>query len=180
MREIEVKARLTDKDSFLKTARELGIEFGAVISQDDATYENELPYDDPDWNIFRLRKQDGKLILTMKHKASTRSRDNHEYETSVENEAEMIKMLNRLGFTHGIRVNKQRRVAHYNGLELCMDEIDELGCFVEAEKLAEDDADVDAIQSELWDLLLKLGVHPDDRVHLGYDMLMRQFRTEPA
>ncbi|HWZ66122.1 MAG TPA: class IV adenylate cyclase [Patescibacteria group bacterium] len=176
MREIEVKAQLKDKDGFLKAAKQLGIQFNDIVIQEDKTYETKAPYDDPNWNIFRLRKQGNKIILTMKHKASTRSRDNYEYETVIENEDETVKMLERLGYGFGIGVNKKRRKAKYNDLELCLDEIDQLGSFVEVEKLAEDEADVDAIQSELWSLLESLGVDIKDRVHKGYDTLMHEFK----
>jgi len=176
MREIEVKAKLRDKEGFLKAAQKLGIQFNSVVVQEDKTYETELPYEDPNWNIFRLRKQDGKVTLTMKHKASTRSRDNYEYETVVENEDETIKILERLGYKFGIGVNKKRCIAKYNDLELCLDEIEYLGSFVEVEKLASDTADVDAIQSELWILLNKLGVEAKDRVHKGYDTLMHELK----
>ncbi len=172
MREIEVKAKLKDEETFLRNCKKIGIQFSEVVIQEDKTYETELPYSDPNWNIFRLRKQNNKTILTMKHKASTRTRDNYEYETLVENEAETIKILERLGYKFGIGINKKRRIAKYKDLELCLDEIERLGSFVEVEKLARDDVDVDAIQSELWSLLNKLGVEARDRVHKGYDTLM--------
>jgi predicted adenylyl cyclase CyaB len=152
---LEVKAKLIDKNGFLKAAKKLGIQFDDAISQRDKTYETKLPYSDPDWNIFRLRKQDAQIILTMKHKASVRSRDNYEYETVVENEGETVKILEQLGYTFGVEISKKRRIAKYNGIEICLDEIKYLGDFVEVEKLASDDADVDAIQSELWNLLTK-------------------------
>lgn len=178
MREIEVKANLKDKVGFLKLAKKLGIEFSKAVTQEDHTYESNVAYDDPSWNIFRIRKQDGKNILTMKHKASMRSRDNHEYETLIEDHIEITKMLDRLGYKFAVRVNKKRRTAKYKGLELCLDEIEHLGDFVEVEKLTADNADVDAVQIELWDLLSKLGVRPSERVHKGYDTLMYGYIQE--
>ena len=158
MREIEVKARLRNKESFLQKASEKGIIFGDPIVQEDVTYETEIPKDDPRWNIFRIRKQGDKLILTMKYKASSRSRDNHERETTIGNAEEVADMLERVGYTYGIQIRKSRRMAKYNGLELCLDELDKLGTFVEVEKLVPEEADVDAIQSELWNLLLELAL----------------------
>ncbi len=172
MREIEVKAKVNDVNGLLKIADKLGISFGKPIVQDDATYETKIPYADPDWNIFRIRKQDGKSILTMKYKASSRSRDNHERETVIGDADEVADMLERVGYVFAIQIYKQRRTAKYHNLEICLDEVKDLGSFIEVEKLAEDDADVDAIQTELWDVLLSLGIHPEDRVHKGYDTLM--------
>jgi adenylate cyclase class 2 len=174
MREIEVKARLRAKEDLFKKAATLGITFNEPVIQEDVTYETLLSKGDPAWNIFRIRKQGENTILTMKYKASTRSRDNHERETLVENATEVVDMLERLGYSYGVRIKKTRQVAKYNELEICVDEIDGLGWFVEIEKLASDDASVDEIQDELWIILQKLGVSPDDRVHKGYDTLMHE------
>jgi adenylate cyclase class 2 len=174
MREIEVKAVLKDKESFLRNAAERGIIFGDPIIQEDTTYETTIPYDDPLWNIFRIRKQGGEVILTMKYKASIRSRDNHERETVIEDADQVADMLERVGYSLGVRIRKSRQLAHYEGLELCLDEIDGLGSFVEVEKLTEEDADVDAIQSHLWKLLLDLGIGLGDRTHKGYDTMMHE------
>ena len=177
MREIEVKAKLKNKKELLLKAQELGITFGPAITQDDYTYETSIPKDDPSWNIFRIRKQGDKTILTMKYKASSRSRDNHERESVVDNAKEIADMLERVGYSLGVRIKKTRQIAKYKGFELCLDEIDKLGSFIEVEKLAQDNVDVDEIQNELWEVLIQLGVSPSDRVHKGYDTLMHELLT---
>lgn len=174
MREIEVKARVKNVDALHKNAHKLGISFSLPTVQDDTTYECKLPYSDPNWNIFRIRKQDDKIILTMKYSASSRSRDNHERESMIENAEEVADMLERVGYTFGVRIRKSRQTAKYNDLEICLDEVDDLGTFIEVEKLTDDKADVDAVQAELWAVLAKLGIDPEDRVHKGYDTLMHE------
>lgn len=173
MREIEVKAHLRDEQLFLKKAAEKGIVFGDPVEQDDTTFLNGTSITSPDWTIFRLRKQGGKILLTMKYHASDRSRDNHEREVEVSDYGEMSDILGRLGYKPDVRIQKVRKFAHFKDLEVCLDEVKELGAFVEVEKLAADDADPDPIQDELWELLQSLGVQPEDRVHKGYDSLMR-------
>lgn len=175
MREIEVKARVRNGDVILANAKSKGIAFGDAISQDDTTYEIDKPHADPTWNIFRIRKQADKTILTMKYKASPRPRDNHEHETVIDNPTETAAMLERLGYKLGVRLHKHRRIAKHDGLELCFDEIDDLGTFIEVEKLATNDADVDAVQNDLWNLLLELGVDPNDRIYESYASLMEDY-----
>jgi len=178
MREIEVKARLRNLEVFLRAADKKGINFGKATVQDDATYETTIPHGDPNWNIFRIRKQQNTTILTMKYAASSRSRDNHERETTIGDAEQVADMLERVGYTYGIHVHKSRRTAKYNGLEFCLDEVDELGTFVEVEKLTQEDADVDTIQADLWSLLLDLGIDPSDRIHKGYDTLMHELKAQ--
>jgi adenylate cyclase class 2 len=172
MMEIEVKAKVSNIKYLLGKADQLGISFGEPCTQDDITYETETPKDDPDWNIFRIRRQADQAILTMKYKASSSSRDNHERESIIENPEEVADMLERVGYKLGVRIVKTRRTAKYKELEICLDEVKELGTFIEVEKLTDEKADVDTVQTELWNVLLELGVKPKDRVHEGYDMLM--------
>lgn len=176
MREIEVKARVRDVEPLLKRSFELGIRFAEPFAQEDATYETKIPKDNPNWNIFRIRRQNNQIILTMKYKASSRLRDNHEREVVISDAQQVADMLIRVGYTPGVRIYKTRRVAHYEGLELCLDEVDKLGTFIEIEKLTDESADVDHVQSELWKILLKLGIGPDDRIHKGYDTLIRELK----
>lgn len=171
-----MKAHLQDSASFLKMASMKGIQFGKPLVQEDVTFLNGVLYEDPDWSIFRIRRQENQIFLTMKYKASNRSRDNHELETIVADEQQIRKMLQRLGYTEDVCIKKIRHTASYNGIELCLDEVEELGTFVEAEALTEEDADVDLIQADLWKLLKSLGVGEADRVHKGYDTLVKEHR----
>jgi len=178
MREIEVKTRLRDPEEFLRRAAAKGIKFDAPIMQEDVTFLDGTPKDDPAWNIIRLRKQGGRTILTMKYKASDRSRDNHELETEVKDFDQVEQMLGRLGYSVHVHIVKQRRFAHFDGLELCFDDVKDLGMFAEVEKLVDDTkgpVDIDAIQAELWGILEELGARSEDRTHLGYDQLMAEY-----
>ena len=71
-----------------------------------------------------------------------------------------------------IEVKKHRQKARFNDMELCLDEIDDLGTFIEIEKLTNDE-DTERIQAELFDFLLTLGIQKEDRITQGYDTLMR-------
>lgn len=175
MREIEVKARLKDKATFLNRCGELGIVFSEPVIQDDTTYETDLPKTDPAWNIFRIRKAAGKTILTMKYKASDNAHDNHERETEIQDAEQVADMLARVGYSEGVNIYKSRQLAKYEAVELCIDEVKYLGDFVEVEKLTEDDTDPDTVQAGLWSLLEQLGVSREDEVLKGYDRLMHEY-----
>ena len=65
-------------------------------------------------------------------------------------------------------------------MEICIDVVDELGEFVEAEKLTTEDADYELVVSELRELLQGLGISKDSEVTDGYDVMMKRFQDEPA
>jgi len=172
MREIEVKARLQNEATFLASAKEHGIAFGKAVSQVDTIFLSKTAYGDPNWNVFRIRIESGKAILTMKYNASTRTRDNIENETVIADTATVTKMLLRLGYKPAVMVNKTRRIGHYQNLEVCLDKVEDLGTFVEIEELVDKTANVDVVQAKLWILAKKLGLKDSDRVYQGYDTLM--------
>jgi len=55
-------------------------------------------------------------------------------------------------------------------VEICLDEVENLGSFIEVEKMS--DGDSKQIQEELAEFLGLLGVSPKDRVTKGYNTLM--------
>jgi len=174
MREIEVKARVSNIKILIDTASKMGIYFGKTIIQEDTIFEPDIPKEDPNWNIFRIRKQEEKIILTMKYKASKSSNDNYELETIIDNPKTVRQMLNRLGYPSCLNIRKKRRIAKYNNLEICLDEVYKLGNFIEIEMLCKNEVNVADVQLQLWDVLLKLGIKPNDRVYKGYDTLMHE------
>lgn len=180
MREIEVKARLVDEHEVLVRAKKLGIAWSDPIVQEDTTYLSDTSKSDPSWNIFRVRKQGSRHILTMKYKApSIQSRDNYELESDIAKPDEVIKMLERLGYVEDIYLKKTRRKAAYKGYEICLDDIDGYGAFIEVEKMASDDESAEAVYEELWTVLKELGVDKKDAFDRGYDMLVRDRINKP-
>lgn len=180
MREIEVKARLGNRIGFLLAAKRYGIFFGEPVQQDDTIFahlDDKLAESDSMVkDVVRLRKTAGKVLLTLKYRASDQSRDNHELETEVSSYQEMTKIFERMGWHEDIRINKHRQTAAFKGFELCVDALEGVGDFVEIEKLAKEEADAVSIQAEMWKILTSLGVAEEDRVHDGYYTLLRKQR----
>ncbi len=77
--------------------------------------------------------------------------------SKIEDANEIAHMLERLGYAHGVPIKKTRQIAKYNQLEICIDEVDGLGIFIEVEQLTNDDVDGDEIQKkslEFFDAIL--------------------------
>jgi adenylate cyclase, class 2 len=66
---------------------------------------------------------------------------------------------------------KKRQTTHCDGYEICLDEVEGLGAFIELEKIAEE-KDAGHIQKQMLEFLISLGISPDDQVKKGYDILM--------
>jgi adenylate cyclase class 2 len=176
--EIEIKARIDDKDAMMQKLVELGCVFSEPKTQDDMVWVEKVGSMD-EWfsnSVFmRIRVQNGdKVILTAKIPKNIAGEGNlvkREHEVVVDSAEEARNILGMLGLKEGVRTIKMRRTADYNGYEICLDDVEGLGTFIEVEKIGADE-DADQILAEMDKFLVTLGVPIENKVTKGYDILM--------
>ncbi len=76
-----------------------------------------------------------------------------------------------MGYYEAIKMTKKRQKCKHKDLTICLDEVEELGAFIEIEKLTSD-KNVVEIQNELFKFLEELGIQKNDIAHKGYDILL--------
>lgn len=183
MREIEIKARITDKPALLKQVIRNNILLSEPITQRDQVFG--LP-DTPGgtvgrpWLRIRTETRNGivKYLFTLK-KSVTNQLDSIEHETEIVDAIELEQIINHLDFSPYSDLTKTRRKAQVGDIEICVDSVAGLGDFIEAEKLTREDANYEEVVGELWKLLESLGVSKDDKVTDGYDTLQRKLDGLP-
>lgn len=180
MNEIEAKAKLKDKGAVMNRLKEMGLEIHATKYQKDTIYwPNDIK--DPSFHLvgrsfIRIREQKigdkKKVIFTLKQ-ALENTLDSVEKEVEIKEEdiPTMLSIFELLGFYHFTTVEKERINANIGDIEVCIDEVTDLGSFIELEKFGED-GDAEAIHQELNEMLEKLGIKKEDYVYYGYDILM--------
>lgn len=94
-----------------------------------------------------------------------------EYETTVSSKDQIEKILSALGFQLMIEVKKTRRIWLFDEVEISMDEVDELGSFIELEYKGQA-SDVDQARDYLHGMLAKLGAETDELASIGYPHLL--------
>jgi adenylate cyclase class 2 len=176
MKEIEIKAKLREKEKIIQKLQSLGCVFELAITQEDVVYTERVgSLEALRSNKFFLRlrvKNNSKVLFTIK-KRMANDLDAIEHEVEVSSKTEMEQAILLMGFKEAVKVNKVRIVTHYDGCEICIDEVENLGTFIEMEKLAEE-GDSEAIQEKLFHFFESIGINRDDRVLMGYDLLMVQ------
>lgn len=174
MKEIEVKAYLKNEKQIIEKIKTLECILSEPIKQVDTVYtrlpaktvEEYLKND----HFVRIRERsDGKFILTVKKPLSKTVLTKAENETEIKDAKELEKALLLMGYQIANKVIKSRRTAHFNDFEICLDEVENMGTFIEIEKMS--DEDVDLVRKELNEFLVTLGVPLEDEVHKGYDIL---------
>jgi len=181
MREIEIKAKVRDPAATLAALEKFGIKLSAPKKQHDIAYglPDAIPHH-PDFNWLRVRTENNsKIIFTLK-RSVTGALDSIEHETTVDSATEITAIIKDLGYVFYSEITKTRRKAQYGDIEICYDEVQHLGTYIEAEKLCAHDTDAEAVVEELWAFFDRLGVSRNDQVTTGYDVLLEQLRQRAA
>jgi adenylate cyclase class 2 len=175
MREIEIKAKVSNKQALIDKITQSGIQLSDPIKQHDVVYGQKDVADNAPGSIWlRIRTEnDTKIIFTLKQ-SHQGGLDSIEHETEVSDSEELASIILRLGFTLYSDLIKTRQKAKFNDIEICVDDVEGLGVFIEAEQLANEDADGELIAKNLWSELEKFGVDRSDEVFEGYDVLMNK------
>ncbi len=181
MREIEVKYRVDDLEGVLAALKSRGIEVGDPVRQDDQAYAPVgWQFGDSKLGVWflRLRTVAGRHYFTLKQPV-----DNDqaclEYETKVVDRDAIHHSLLHLGYRPTVRIIKTRRTATIDGCSLCIDDLEGVGSFVEAERMVPDDADAQAVQADLAALIESLGATVV-RTTETYDSLVHAAQHAPA
>ena len=130
----------------------------------------------------RIRIENDLACLTYKGpKIGTKAKTRKEIELPIVDgvaaEPAIRTFLTELGFHEVALVSKRRRngTCRVNGrdVNVALDDVEQLGCFVELELLVSDESEISAAQATLDDLAIKAGLSSSDR--RGYlDMLLQR------
>jgi adenylate cyclase, class 2 len=172
--EIEVKYRVSDVDALVRALESREVELSSSLRQDDQAYAPAgwaygmsrigVPF-------ARLRTQGTRHVFTVKKPV-----DNVlaciEYESEVTDRGQMHEALLVMGWVPTVRIAKQRRTGRWGAVSVCLDEVEELGAFIELERMAAPAEPGEQVQTELDALVRSLGVEVE-RTHDTYDSLLR-------
>lgn len=183
MHEVEVKAALRDKPGVMRALEALGCSFSEPVTENDVLYAKEAGSMDAykrNADFLRIRvRGSGEIIFTLKHHP-----DRHEgradsmpqeYETSIGSREEMEKMLALMGYQEVVRTDKVRQKGHIGKREVCIDEVEELGSFIELEELT-DGQETQRVVDEMLAFLEELGIARDDMFADRYDIALLKKR----
>lgn len=149
--EIEVKYRVADVEALVVALKSRGVELGDVVVQDDQAYAPAgWSYGDAKAGVsfVRLRTVNGRHTFTLK-----RPRENalsvDEFESVVADRDQMHSAILAMGYAATTRIVKTRRTGRLGDIEVCMDEVDGLGAFVELERMVADEVAGAQVQADL-------------------------------
>jgi adenylate cyclase class 2 len=169
MIEIEVKASV----EYPKQLERSIIEFGATpigIQMQADTYYN-APYRDfgKTDEALRIRVEKGKSILTYKGpKMDKVSKTRIEVETEIKDIEGMGNILSSLGFFPVATVSKKRKNFRVGDFIISLDEVRDLGHFIEVEVSVKDQKNFQEKVESIFKFLGKLGINRESTIRKSY------------
>ena len=115
-------------------------------------------------------------LMTLKVEGQTKLASD-EYEFTVDDGDMARQMLTALGWQEVVTVDKIRLESKTEDYTICVDEVAELGLFIELEVLAEDDANTDNIQQQMYSFLKSLNID-GELWKTPYDTSIRSLRND--
>jgi len=176
MFEVEVKARLHDKEKVIDKLKKMGCFFGEEVHQIDHIFiPKDIKFPPPlDIPVLRIRKQNDKNFFTLKLSQSNRQ-DCIEHELEISDGDKMLKIMDLINYKKVPIVNKKRIKTKFNDIEIVIDKVEDLGEFIEIERIVdeEDMLSRQKIQKELLVFLSELGIPEKDHIPGSkYDIML--------
>lgn len=175
--EIEIKLPLNNPvelKEFLNNNAEL---VSKDIYQKDSYYvpshRDFLAFENPfEW--LRLRKSPKGMFITYKHYFPENSPTNDycdEFETKIDNLEAMEKMFNALDFKEIIFVEKIRSTWNYKDVEIVIDDVTDIGTFIEIETKGKFEDPKDG-KPYLFEILKELNADVGEEDQTGYPFIL--------
>ena len=141
---------------------------------DQTYYRKEFMDTNSEKEIFlRIRQEDNNNhILTLKQILN--NMEVIEYESTIGNPDEIIKMIQLIGFEEYVTINKLRTEGKLNNFSICIDEVDDLGEFLEIEMLVEDNCERETAKKDLQKFLLSIGINCEQICNKRYHTMLRE------
>lgn len=156
MIEVEIRARIKNKNVLKKRLEEIGANFQKSEKQVDRIFGNPT-FLDSDKKIVegglsaRIREVGDKK--TLEFKEIFRQRGGIEIEANLSDIEIGLKFLKKLNFEEAFVISKFRETYLYNNFTICIDSVDQLGDFIEIEKMVKFSKDEKETRTECIKLL---------------------------
>lgn len=185
--EVEVKYLLCNKEQVLENINQMGLKRNIENQiQNDSYYipahrnffESEIV---SEW--LRIRETEINCTLNFKQWLPIGAKEQNycnEYETVVEDVFALKKIFELLNFKEVVRVYKVRNSWIYDDVEICIDEVSNLGTYIELEMLHKVDKGQISLMQERFDMILQyIAADVGERNRRGYPyMLLEKSKSE--
>ncbi len=174
MKEIEVLVEVYDKIEYIKNKLEKFNYKGLKKTVDEYYYDPKRDTLKPDKenqlsHCLRLRSKNNDYSITYKDDIFENGKwlYSNEYETKIESLTTMKEIFTKLGLVKFIEIDNEKETYIYNDYEIVIENVKELGVFMEVEYCTNEDVDVKAVKEEIQNFINGLGLNVSEELNMG-------------
>lgn len=171
MIEVEIKCPINDPESVAEQlVKKVNAKFIKSVFQKDIYLQHPSKNFAETDEALRIRDSDDGIQVTYKGpKIDAFSKTREELCVYVDNFDTILNIFKRVGFFPIAKVNKSRKIFHVDGnIVAAIDQVQDLGNFIELESEAKDYSQVEVKRDELLSLLDKLGYPRENTERRSY------------
>ena len=176
MREIELKFKVDNLSKIVNYLKSIHCSISEQIIQSDSIFvenlDNTKSSEGSIW--LRIRKTNDKVELNYK-KQSAQKMESEEIEFEVSSFEKANAFLEALGFKKWVQVNKKRRYTKYKDCNICLDQVERLGDFVELEFLVDSNDNIN-YEEKLLSIAKELNIDINNRIDSHYDTMISKLK----
>ena len=182
MKEIEVLVEVYDDIDIIKNKIKEFNYVGLKHTIDEYYYDPKRDELKPDKNnqldhCLRLRSKNNEYSITYKDDVFENGKwlYSNEYETKVENINIVREIFSKLGLKKFIEIDNKKETYTYNDYEIVIEDVKDLGVFMEVEYCTERDVDVKEVKMQIQDFIDNLKINVSSELNMGKpEMYMRK------
>lgn len=174
--EIEIRAKINNLSAFQERLQKLdGITIKKQAERQTDTYIKHSQ-DKNRVIVFRIRRKEKNAILTLKTKSLISEKDIawKEINIPISEPDKLEDILMTSGYEYVVLVDKVRDSFCYLDYEINIDNIRDLGYFVEIEYIADKEENIDKKILKMKSILYQLGCVKEDIIEKGYVPLLEE------
>jgi predicted adenylyl cyclase CyaB len=182
MIEVEIKIKIKDANLVGKNLQKLGFSTGDFVKESDLYFDKQDHQIKNSDSALRIRSSENITLnqntyfLTYKGpKLDQISNTRKEIEVQIEDAQKGKEILISLGYSLVSPVIKTRQHYHFGEITACLDQVENLGTFLEMEVIVSSESERESAVKRLFSLLQKLGYQTEEIVRTSYlSMLLSQ------
>ncbi|MCZ7397553.1 MAG: class IV adenylate cyclase [Candidatus Methanoperedens sp.] len=169
MIEVEVKAHVQDPRQIERSIIEMGATPIGIENQTDTYYNSPVHDFKMSDEALRVRVQDDRCFLTYKGpKIDSVSKTRKENQVEINDPGSMGDILSSLGFIPVATVIKKRKNYRIADILISLDEVRNLGSFIEIEISAKNQSNYEKKVESIFKIIEKLGISRDSTIRKSY------------
>ncbi len=179
MNEIEMKLKVDDLNAIKKVLESKGCVLSETKHQIDTVF---LEKNAQDFNIktgmivLRIRTIGDKNLITLKQRKENII-ESKEIEFFISDSAKCKQLFETLGYKEMVTIDKKRTTTKYKNFNICLDEVLNLGSFVEIEIVTDEENKSDYYESEILKVCSDLGIDVQNRINSHYDTMLYELKN---